>query len=206
MKMGTVSVTNLTRARRTKRRFDAVITVEDPRQRAYPLRFHVTPHPEHLVLKFEDIDFHDPEIAMPQREHVEAAIQFGRRHQERDILVHCRAGIARSTALALTIIADRLGSGKERESVAELLKVRPEAAPNLVILEFADAVLERNGALVDAWMAVEQSDAEYADHRKKKIELFRSRNEEFARATPGISSTIQFFPEKSVTPRFGLPD
>jgi hypothetical protein len=75
-----------------------------------------------------------------------------------------------------------------------------------VILQIADAILERDGALVVAWMAIEQSDAEYADHRKKKIELFRSRNEEFARATAGVASTIQFFPEQSITPRFGLPD
>jgi predicted protein tyrosine phosphatase len=204
METGTVWVTNLTKARRTKRRYDAVITIEDPGQRN-PLRFHVSPHPEHLVMKFEDVDFHDSTIALPRQEHVTAAIEFGRRHPGGNLLVHCRAGIARSTALALAIIADRLGAGHEKEAVAELLRVRPEAAPNLLILPMADALLERDGALVDAWMAVENSSAEYAEHREKKVDLFREKPHLFARATASITGTIQFFPEKAITPRFGLP-
>ena len=104
METGSVAVTTLNRARRTKRRYDAVITIEDPGQRN-PLRFHVSPHPEHLVMKFEDVDFRAQGIALPCQEHVAAAVKFGRRHPEGSILVHCKAGIARSTALALAIIA-----------------------------------------------------------------------------------------------------
>jgi predicted protein tyrosine phosphatase len=204
MGTGSVAVTTLTRARRKKRRYDAVLTIEDPGQRN-PLRFHVTPHPEHLVMKFEDVDFHEPSVALPQPEHVSAAIEFGRRHLDGSILVHCKAGIARSTALALAIIADRRGAGNEKEAVAELLEVRPEAAPNLLILDMADDLLDRGGALAAAWMAVENSNSEYADHREQKVEIFRKRPELFARATPNVMGTIQFFPEKSVTPRFGFP-
>ncbi len=197
-------MTTLTRARRKKRRYDAVITIEDPGQRN-PLRFHVAPHPEHLVMKFEDVDFHDPAIALPREEHVAAAVEFGRRHPSGSILVHCKAGIARSTALALAIIADRLGTGNEKQAVAELLEVRPEAVPNLLILGMADDLLKRGGALVDAWMAVENSNGKYAEHREQKVEIFRRRPELFAGATQNVSGTIQFFPERLITPRFGFP-
>jgi predicted protein tyrosine phosphatase len=204
METGSVTVTTLTRARRKKRRFDAVITIEDPGQRN-PLRFHVNPHPEHLVMKFEDVDFHDPAVALPQREHVQAAIEFGRRHVTDRILVHCKAGIARSTALALAIIADRLGPGNEGMAVERLLSVRPEAVPNLLILDMADTLLESGGALVEAWMSIENSSRSYAEHRQQKVEIFRKRPELFARANPNVAGTIQFFPESSVTPRFGIP-
>ena len=197
-----VTVTTLNRARRTKRRHDAVLTIEDPGQRN-PLRFHVSPHPEHLVLKFEDVDFAEPTLALPREEHVAAALDFGRRHRDGRVLVHCKAGIARSTALALAIIADRLGEGREKEAVSELLVVRPEAVPNLLILAMADELLARNGALVDAWMEIEKSDTEYADHRRQKLEILKKRPELFAKAAANVSGSIQRFESTVVTARFG---
>lgn len=197
-----ITIKNLNQAKRKKRRFDAVLTIEDPHQRQ-PLRFHNSPHPEHLVIKFEDLDHEDLTIALPREEHVQAAIDFGRRHRDGSMLVHCRAGIARSTALALAIIADRHGAGRETESVAELLDVRPEAAVNLLVLGMADKILGRDGALVAAWMAVENSDKEYADHREKKLNLFKTRPEVFARASANVGGSIQRFEANALTPRFG---
>lgn len=197
-----VTVTTLNRAKRTKRRHDAVLTIEDPGQRN-PLRFHVSPHPEHLVMKFEDVDFAESTLALPREEHVAAALDFGRRHRDSTMLIHCKAGIARSTALALAIIADRLGEGREKDAVAEMLAVRPEAVPNLLILSMADDLLGRNGALVAAWMAVEESDQEYARHRRQKIELLRKRPELFAKASANVAGSIQRFETTSVTARFG---
>jgi predicted protein tyrosine phosphatase len=201
MGTGLVAVTTLNKARRKKRRYGAVVTIEDPGQRN-PLRFHKSPHPDHLVLKFEDVDIRDEAIALPKEQHVRAVLEFGRRHTDDDILVHCKAGIARSTALALTIIADRLGPGQEAAAVARLLEVRPEAAPNLLILGMADDLMEREGALVEAWMAVENSDPEYAQHRRDKLEILEKRPELFARAKGDASATIQLFTETSITPRF----
>jgi Predicted protein tyrosine phosphatase len=202
MQGGQVSVTTLNKARRKKRRYDAVLTIEDPGQRN-PLRFHVAPHPEHLVMKFEDVDFAEPTVALPREEHVAAAIEFGRRHREGSVLVHCKAGIARSTALALAIIADRMGHGREHEAVAELLLVRPEAVPNLLILSMADKLLGREGALVSAWMAVEESDEDYAEHRRQKVEILRKRPELFARAGANAAGSIQRFGTDTITPRPG---
>lgn len=197
-----ITVTTLTNARRRKRKFDAILTVEDPHQR-HPLRFHRSPHPEQLVLKLEDLDHPDTDFALPREEHVQAAIEFGRRHTSGSLLVHCRAGIARSTAVALAIIADRDGKGREEESVRQLLDIRPEAAPNLMMLRMADTILDRGGALYDAWMRVENADPEYADHRLKKAALLSQRPEAFAKAQANAVGSIQRFESTSVTPRFG---
>jgi Predicted protein tyrosine phosphatase len=204
MTLGQISVTSLNKAKRKKRRFGAVVTIEDPGQRN-PLRFHHSPHPEHLVLKFEDIDFVDPTIALPREEHVLAVLDFGRKHAERDILVHCKAGIARSTAMALALLADRLGKGYEREAVDHLLNVRPEAIPNLVILGMTDRILERDGALVDAWMEVENSDPEYAAHRVQKRDIFVRRPDLFAKAREDVTGSIMHFTEKSLMAKIGKP-
>lgn len=199
---GRISVMPMNKARRKKRRFDAVVTIEDPHQRN-GLRFHRAPHPDHLVLKFEDVDIRDETIALPQVGHVMAVLAFGRQHVGSDMLIHCKAGIARSTAMALAVLADRHGAGREDEAVRELLSFRPESIPNLIILDMADKILGREGALVAAWMKVENSNYQYSAHRHDKLELFRKRPELFAKAFKGSWSTILRFHTARVTPEAG---
>jgi len=66
------------------------------------------------------------------------------------MLVHCWAGISRSTAAAFTLLCDRAGPGAEHD-IAEMLRERaPHAQPNRLIVRLADQVLGRNGAMVRA--------------------------------------------------------
>lgn len=188
---GSVVVKALGPARRHKRKAAAVVTVEDPGRRN-GLRFHSSPHPDHIVLRFEDVDVVDETVAMPRPGHVDAVLRFARENPDGTLLVHCKAGIARSTALALAVIADRLGPGREREAVAELLSARPEAAPNLLMLGFADDLLERSGRLVEAWNAVENSDPEYAEHRRQKLDILHKRPDLFARAGEAPLPALRF--------------
>ena len=70
------------------------------------------------------------------------------------LLIHCQVGVSRSTAIALAILADRLGPGQEGEALQALLRLRPQAIPNLLVVSLADDLLARNGALrraVSAW-------------------------------------------------------
>lgn len=54
---GGVSVGSLAQAKRHKRKFDAVITIEEPGARPnLRLRFAPDPGREHLVLQFEDVE------------------------------------------------------------------------------------------------------------------------------------------------------
>ncbi|NQE63579.1 hypothetical protein E1H18_3835 [Caulobacter sp. RHG1] len=58
--------------------------------------------------------------------------------------------------MALAVLADRLGAGREHAAIEALLSIRPQATPNLVVIKHADACLNRAGALiaaVEAWEA-----------------------------------------------------
>jgi predicted protein tyrosine phosphatase len=86
----------------------------------------------------------------PQRWHVEQVIDFARQvqHEGGKLLVHCEAGISRSSAAALTVFATWLGAGKEQEAVDKTYAAQPYAWPNSQLVELADALLGRDGALI----------------------------------------------------------
>ena len=64
-----------------------------------------------------------------------------------EILIHCWAGISRSTAVAYAILCQAAGPGREAECFNSILAVRPQAFPNALIVELADRILNRNGAM-----------------------------------------------------------
>jgi predicted protein tyrosine phosphatase len=154
---GGLAVASLSQAKRHKRRFDAVLTIEDPHcVRKLQLRFTAPPKPPHLVLRFEDVDHEDMGIQVATLDEVGQALAFGRAHAPGSLLVHCFKGVGRSAGVALAILADRMGAGFEREALDRLLTIRPEATPNRVVIRLADAALERGGGLIaalDAWEA-----------------------------------------------------
>lgn len=171
---GSIGIASFSQASRQKRRWDAVLTCEDPRER-HLLR--VTDRHQ-LVLAFEDCDDISLGYAVATRDQIEQGIEFGRAHTAASLLIHCMHGVGRSAAIALAIIADRLGPGSEDEAVSTLLALRPEATPNLVAVDHADGILGRDCALFDA---LERS--ERADPAKL---LARRNRAEFARNNPGL--------------------
>jgi predicted protein tyrosine phosphatase len=66
------------------------------------------------------------------------------------VLVHCEAGVSRSSATALIMYACWLGPGHEPEAMARVLAQRPIAAPNRRMVEIGDRLLGREGRLVQA--------------------------------------------------------
>lgn len=94
--------------------------------------------------------FDDTGEVGPQRWHVEQVIDFARQvqHEGGKLLVHCEAGISRSSAAALTVFATWLGVGKEQEAVDKTYAAQPYAWPNSQLVELADALLGRDGALI----------------------------------------------------------
>lgn len=166
---GCVIVCGLSQARKQKRRFDAVLTLEDPMCRTGDkLRFTAKPIPPHLILSLEDADSDEFGYATARPEQVEAIIRFGRESLQRSLLVHCFHGVGRSAAAALAIIADRMGPGAEQAAVRTLLAGRPSATPNLVMTAHADALLGRNGALIGALLSSEAADPAKTQARARR--------------------------------------
>jgi predicted protein tyrosine phosphatase len=66
------------------------------------------------------------------------------------VLVHCEAGVSRSTAAALIMYAYWLGPGRESEAMERVLAQRPIAIPNRRMVEIADRLLGREGDLIEA--------------------------------------------------------
>ena len=122
--------------------YDGVITIEDSTIED-PLRIGSRP-PDQLVLRFDDISVPMDDFIEPQEAHIERALAFADTIGEGSLLIHCHAGISRSSAIALAIIAKRLGPGKEKEAVKVLEKINPHARPNKSMVWFTDEILDRN--------------------------------------------------------------
>ena len=131
--------------------YDGVITIEDSSIRE-PFRVTGTA-PLQLVLKFDDISSPIDDFIMPQERHIRAGLEFARQWEQPSLLIHCKAGMSRSPAMALAILADWLGEGYEEEAVRELVKVSRLCTPNKYMIDLTDRVLDSNGHLTEACRA-----------------------------------------------------
>ena len=129
--------------------YDGIITIED-QAIADPFRVE-SGYPPQRVLAFDDISIPVDNWVMPEEHHVRSALVFARQWDQPSLLIHCHAGMSRSPAIALSILADWLGEGSEEEAVRELLKIAPLCTPNMLVVEIADRMLRRSGRLVAAY-------------------------------------------------------
>src|SRR5512145_3006315 len=72
------------------------------------------------------------------------------RSESGTLLIHCEAGISRSTATALIIYACWLGPGRENEAMRRVGAQRRFAFPNRRIVALADNLLALDGRLLQA--------------------------------------------------------
>jgi predicted protein tyrosine phosphatase len=75
-------------------------------------------------------------------------------------------GVSRSTAAAILLLAQRDPGRDPEDIVGQIVRARPQAWPNLRILEIGDEMLGRGGGLVDAarrhYRKVAAADPDYA--------------------------------------------
>jgi predicted protein tyrosine phosphatase len=130
-----------------------------------------------LELRFHDvIDEYNADMIMPQQEHVAEILSFGSRllkesQADAHLLIHCHAGVSRSTASMALILAQALPDVTASRIFEEMLRLRPQAWPNLRILELGDVQLDRHGDLVAAAAGIYRTQL---DRRPYLIEQMRS--------------------------------
>jgi predicted protein tyrosine phosphatase len=104
----------------------------------------------HVRLAFHDIVEPVAGLTAPNRDMMQAVLAFGRSSDDqRALLIHCWAGISRSSAAAFAIVCDR-NPGFERDIAIELRRRSPSATPNRLMVRLADDLLQRDGRMVDA--------------------------------------------------------
>jgi predicted protein tyrosine phosphatase len=114
------------------------------------------PH-RRLDLRFHDVIETLPDQIGPTRTDVERLLVFGREVGETPdahLLVHCHAGVSRSTAAATLIMMQANPEWSASDALEAVAALRPRAWPNLLILELGEALLRRNGEIVAAVGAI----------------------------------------------------
>lgn len=105
----------------------------------------------HLRLGVHDIAEHIPDYTAPQARHVEELLKFAERWGgEGAMVVHCWAGISRSTAAAFTSLCLVNPEVPEMVIARALRLASPTAQPNRLIVRLADEALGRKGRMLTA--------------------------------------------------------
>jgi predicted protein tyrosine phosphatase len=125
-----------------------VLSLLDPGKR--PFLHPKTPLQNWRLWLFEDVI--DPSYdRAPKKEQVAEILEWAATlPNDAVLLVHCEAGISRSTAMALAILVQHHGLDQINRCVDLLFGVRPEAAPNPLIAKYADDILKCGGQLEKA--------------------------------------------------------
>lgn len=98
--------------------------------------------------------------------------------EEHHLVVHCRAGIARSPATAYAVLCQAEGPGRERECLRQIFALRPMAEPDPGIVRIADGLLQRGGAMVaeyEQWMRTKRAEGVTEDAGKSNAAASRSK-------------------------------
>lgn len=109
----------------------------------------------HLILGMDDIAEPIDGYMHPAEEHVVELIEFAQRWDRRaPLVVHCYAGISRSTAGAF-ITACALNPGRDEAVIAKAIRGSSRTAmPNPMLVSHADRVLGRKGRMIAAVQAL----------------------------------------------------
>ncbi len=119
---------------------------------AKPYVSHYPVKPKVFRLNFDDIrNVGDPNG--PQVTHIEYLLSIAKilkitaEKEQVNLLVHCHAGISRSTAASYIVLNYIVGPGKEKECLNAVYEARPWMAPNEAMCIIADKLLQRGGKL-----------------------------------------------------------
>ncbi len=108
-----------------------------------------------LVLKMHDIIAPKPGLVLPEKSHMKSILEFGHLVETESnsfgsLLVHCHMGVSRSTAAMVAIMAQAHPEEDEDHIFETLRRIRPQAWPNSLMIQYADDQLDRDGKLTAA--------------------------------------------------------
>ena len=109
----------------------------------------------HLVVGVSDIVAPLEGHVLPDETHIAPLIAFIRAwDRRRPLVLHCYAGISRSTAAAYIAVC-ALDPGRDEAALArQLRRLAPSATPNRLFVEIADRLLGRGGRMSAAVAAI----------------------------------------------------
>ena len=105
----------------------------------------------HLFIGMSDITEPLDGHILPAEKHVAQLIAFARAWDRNEpLVIHCHAGVSRSTAAAFIIACALAPSRRERDIADAIRRASHTATPNRRMVAIADAMLERGGRMVAA--------------------------------------------------------
>jgi predicted protein tyrosine phosphatase len=122
----------------------------------------------HLRLTFHDVHVSAGYETAPSRDDVLRIVEFLKSWDRREsVLIHCRAGISRSTAAGFIAACLSQPAVPELHLAKTLRRVAPTARPNQVMVQWGDDILDRQGrmsrAILDTsadlpWLALDEGE------------------------------------------------
>jgi len=108
-------------------------------------------HADHLLLRLDDISEPLDGYTVPGEEHVADLLAFVRAwDRAAPLVIHCYAGVSRSTAGAFVSACALNPRRPEVEIAKDIRRLSPTATPNIRIVTLADRILGRDGRMVAA--------------------------------------------------------
>jgi predicted protein tyrosine phosphatase len=109
----------------------------------------------HLKVGVNDINDGAEGLVSPAQKHAAGILDHGRAwDQSAPLLIHCWAGVSRSTASAFIIACLRNPDIDPTLIAQSIRKLSPTATPNRLLTTLADDMLSRGGRMVDAIDAI----------------------------------------------------
>lgn len=141
--------------RKVVKRFAAthLLSLVDPDDRV------PTPHriarENHLSVRFDDVE--SPALAhAPTLADIEKVVAWVDRLPENArLVIHCTAGVSRSTAIAFALLCRGMDIEAARD---RLLVIRPQASPNALVTMLLDQMFDMGGALHAAAFEIRSKD------------------------------------------------
>jgi predicted protein tyrosine phosphatase len=131
---------------------------------------------QHLRIEVHDVESEGLETHTPADAHVRAILDFVQSwDRAQPMLIHCFAGISRSTATAFITACVHNPRADERRIALALREASPSASPNRRFVALADAALAREGRMIGAIEAIGRGDKPWWEIGEAKPFVLASR-------------------------------